>query len=314
MRRSFHVLALAAFAALATAVAPARAEVIYGITGTTAGNSLVFFDSSSPGTVTTVGALSGVLPGHSVRAIDFRPATLGLYAMSNNAAGDFQLYTVDTATAVLTPVGAPVPVGYSGSRISMDFNPVVDRLRVVTGALTNNNFRFNPDTGALVATDGNFAYDAGDPQAGNSIFMAGVAYTNNFAGATSTTLYGWDYNNDSLVTVGSIGGSPISPNTGTTFTVFTPPSFLTFAASIGFDISGQSGTAYVSHDDPGTGTTYSLYTIDLSTGTQTLVGAFPQPILDISVQAIPEPTSFVLAGLGIGGFVWKRRRGSKNAV
>jgi hypothetical protein len=46
---------------------------------------------------------------------------------------------------------------------------------------TGQNLRLHPDLGTVVATDGNL--NPGTP------FVTGAAYTNNFAGATTTALF-----------------------------------------------------------------------------------------------------------------------------
>jgi len=273
--------------ATATATQTATPELIYGKTtatvGGTAGVNLVSFSSNDPGTITTIGAFTGLTPGQvAVRTIDFRPATGTLYAISTGGTLPLlgQLYTVDLTTAALTPVGTTFSLGTGNStRVEMDFNPVTDRIRVissVTGASgLNNNFRVNPNDGTLEATDTNLAYDAGDPQAGFGAYnMLGVAHSNNVDGATSSTLYSWDYQSDSLVTIGGLNGTP-SPNTGLMFTVNNPGVFMTFNAELGMDISGLTDTLFVTHDDPNTGTSMNLYTRDKTTGAETLMGAYP---------------------------------------
>src|SRR5205085_1607038 len=136
-------------------------------------------------------------------------------------------------------------------------------------------------------------YDPSDPQAGIVPDVPAAAYSNNVAGATQTTLYVWDYNTDTLARVGSIGGTPVSPNTGLTFTINNPtPVLLTFNAGMGMDISGASGTLFVTHDDPATGATANLYTRNLTTGAETLIGAYPAGtiVADISVAIAGGPT------------------------
>lgn len=271
----------------ATATQTATPELIYGKTtatvGGTAGVNLVSFSSNDPGTVTTIGAFTGLTVGQvAVRTIDFRPATGTLYAISTGGTLPLmgQLYTVDLTTAVLTPVGSEFSLGTGNStRVEMDFNPVTDRIRVISSVTgtsgLNNNFRVNPNDGTLEATDTNLAYDAGDPQAGFGGYnMLGVAHSNNVDGATSSTLYSWDYQSDSLVTIGGLNGTP-SPNTGLMFTVNNPGVFMTFNAELGMDISGLTDTLFVTHDDPNTGTSMNLYTRDKTTGAETLLGAYP---------------------------------------
>ncbi len=306
------VVGMAAIALVALA-GTARSELAYGITGAAAGENLIRFDTASPGAFATVGALTGVVQGQAIRGIDFRPATGQLYAVSvgtapgNTAAA--QLYTVDLATGALTPVGAGFSIaGNNSGRVSLDFNPVVDLLRVVSG--TAQNVRVNPNTGAIAAVDGDLAYDAGDPNAADGVILAGIAYSDNNAGATSTTLYGWNYANDGLVTVGSVGGSPISPNAGTVFTAAPlPAGFLTFSGGIGMDISGATGIAYLQHDDPNTGTIEMLDMLNLSTGMLTNLGVFGADVLDISIVPVPAPSTLGVAGLmGLGLMRRNRRR------
>jgi hypothetical protein len=253
------------------------------------GLNLVRFDSATPGTVVTIGAFSGLTAGQAVRAIDFRPANGELFALAHNTTtGAAQIYKVSLTTASLIPVGAIFTVG-TGTRLSMNFNPIADRIRVVQGLGTPNNFRVNPNDGTLI-TDTSLAFDAGDAQAGNtSATICSIAYTNNYLGATSTTLYAWDYASDGLLTIGGIGGVP-SPNSGIMRTVSLPPALLGYNAGIGFDISGATGVAYTAHD-VSPGTVSNLYTRNLATGVEILIGAFPAGtfITDISVQVSFNP-------------------------
>ncbi len=320
------VLVWAALAGL-TPVASAQ-ELIYGMTAATSlgeepGIGLVTFLSNAPGTVTAVGAFSGVTAGQAVRSIDFRPATGQLYAISTDGLAAAQLYTVNLTTAALTPVGTGFSLGTGATannspRVEIDFNPVVDRIRILTpgsenGALSNN-FRANPNTGALVNVDTNLAFATGDINFGSSPSIAAAAYSNNVAGATTTTLYAWDYATfDALVTVGGLNGSP-SPNGGLLTTVAEPPAFITAGAGIGMDISSATGTdiLYVAHDDPATGTISRLYIRDLVTGLETPVGIFGGGVtiadLTVFIAPVPEPTGLLLAAAGVGLVARCRRR------
>lgn len=210
------------------------------------GLRLVKFNSDTPGTITDIGAFSGMVGGQSVRSLDFRPSTGVLYAISTDGTTAGQLYTVNLTTAVLTPVGSGFTLGNNNApSVEMDFNPVLDIIRVVTranGATNNNNFRVNPTTGALISTDTNLAYASGDPLDGQPASVAAAAYSNNVAGAGTTTLYAWDYNFDSLDTIGGPNGTP-SADGGQLFTVDAPANVLTFNAGMGMDISASLGWA-----------------------------------------------------------------------
>lgn len=281
----------------------AQAELIYGISVPGASTNLVSFDSATPGTQTNIGAITGIIAGHTLRGIDFRPSTGQLYAMSTNAGGGVaQLYTIDLVSGAATTVGGTINLtGSASTRVSLDFNPVVDALRVVTGS--GQNYRVNPNTGSLIAQDTNIS---GTP------LIAGVAYTNNFAGATQTTLYAYDFINDNLGTIGGINGVP-SPNGGL-FNVIGGSGITTFNAALGFDISGASGAAYISVDDfDSPGFNAEFYSVNLLTGAFTQIGVDDVlPVLDISVRpilaAIPVPATALLAALALGGLGLSRRR------
>src|SRR5581483_1695827 len=114
-----------------------------------------------------------------------------------DAGGVGRLYTIDTATAAATLVAtlaadpADLTNPYttlSGASFGVDFNPVADRLRLVSDA--GQNLRVNPANG-LVTTDADL--NPGMPH------VVGVAYTNSFAGASATTLYDIDSASDTLL-------------------------------------------------------------------------------------------------------------------
>lgn len=325
MRRSYFTQwALVAFGVVMFSGASTHAQLIYGMTGdsssATSGTGLVSFDSATPGTITNLGTFgTGLVAGHTVRSIDFRPATGELWALSADATNvNVQLYTLNLTNAALTPIGAGFALtGNASAFIEMDFNPVADRIRILTGNQTvagANNWRANPLTGGLVQQDVNLAYDAGDPQAGNQFIQVFAgAYSNSFAGSTTTTLYAWDWQTDSLSTIGNVGGTPNNPNSGLMFTVNTPAGFLTTGSAVGMDIGPISNTLFVTKDSA-SGTAMGLYTRDLTTGAVTLLGNYPAGtfVTDISVfQPIPEPTSMVLCGLGFAAVAfrtWRKRK------
>ena len=180
-RARLRVLVLGVLALAALSATRANAATAFGLSVT---NQIITFDTSSPGVATSAVAVTGMLPGEVPLAIDVRPATGQLYALGSQS----RLYVVNPVTGVATVVGSGFTPALSGATFGFDFNPTVDRIRVVSN--TGQNFRINPDTGALAATD--VALNPGAPN------VVGSAYTNNFAGATVTTLYAIDATTDQL--------------------------------------------------------------------------------------------------------------------
>ena len=282
MRVAILAGVLAVVAASLAVTMPARqgsacCDTIYAITN----SNLLRFDSATPGTINSTTPITGLQVAESILAIDFRPATGQLYGIGSTG----QLYTIDTTTAAATPVGGPFAAG-AAFETSMDFNPTVDRIRVVSGA--DENFRLNPDTGSVVATDTNLAYDAGDTNAGANPNVLAIGYTNNFAGAGTTTLFGIDNTLNTLIRQGGVDGTP-SPNGGVLFTIG-PTGAVSAFNRVGLDV-GPSGTAFAYLE--AAGGVPQLYTIDLATGAATLLGAIasPEVIVDIAAQVVePTPT------------------------
>jgi len=279
---------------LCAVLAPAahlRAELIYAVTTT---NVLLSFDSATPGTVTTIAAITGLQAGENILGIDLRPATGQLYGLGSTS----RLYTISPVTGTATQVGSAGAFTLTGTAFGFDFNPVVDRIRVVSNA--DQNLRLNPNDGTLTAIDTNLAFAAGDPNQGANPNVVALAYTNNFAGAGSTTLFGIDDGIDSLVRQGSPTGTPVSPNTGQLFTIG-PLGFPISALGVGFDISGVTGVAYAAFGTVGGNV---ISTINLATGamappigigTALVVLDITVGVQGVPVTPTPTPTSTATA-------------------
>ncbi|MCU1264066.1 MAG: Na-Ca exchanger/integrin-beta4 [Acidobacteria bacterium] len=234
-------------------------SIVYAIT---ADNHLLSFNSTRP----EVFFENRPIVGEKVFGIDFRPATGQLYAVGESG----RLYTINLSNVTLTQVGTSlIPNG------SFDFNPVTDRIRV---ANANGNFEVNPTTGTIVTTGTPLAFAAGDPNFGIRPTILGLAHTNNMAGATATTTYGiqWTgaFDGTQLVTVGSLDGNPLSPNSGQLFTVGQMgPSTASYA---GFDVS-DTGEAFVSLAHPEEGVFATFYKLNLATGSTQPLGTLIDP-------------------------------------
>lgn len=183
--------------------------------------------------------------------------------------------------------------GNTSSRFSVDFNPVVDRLRVVTG--NGQNYRVNPIDGKLVAKDTSLLDGADTP------LISGVAYSNNCVGATETKLYAYEHFTDTVGIIGSLNGTPDSPYGGP-YTVLGDSGIVTFSAAAGLDISGATGVAYFGSDNNDSATAATeLYTVNLSTGALTWAGDLPFAASGISVMTpVSEPSTWGLILLGLG--------------
>ncbi len=266
---------------LETRIVPAR---IFGIDGN---NGFLSFDSADPTVVTSI-PLSGIESGQVLRALDFRPATGELYGMAYDSQGSndvpgldlIQFYKIATATGVATPL--PQSYGFisSGSAFGMDFDPVTDTIRVTENP--NKNYRFDPTTGGGIATDTSIT---GASQ------VAALAYTNNYPGATSTTLYAVDYTLDDLHIIGGKNGNP-SPNggVGTKVADISVSSFDAARTSLDILTALEGNVAFYAIK---TNTTHRLYNLDLVTGAASLIGTIGDgniPVFDIAVQTPAAPT------------------------
>ncbi|SNR40068.1 DUF4394 domain-containing protein [Hymenobacter mucosus] len=288
-------------AALGLTVGAAQAQTVYGlsVTGTTTA-SLVTFNATTPGTFTATVPITGVTAGQTIVGIDVRPNTGQLFALGYNPTGtQAQMYTIDRTTGVATTVGTALTLnlGTNVARIGFDFNPTVDRIRVVSGAGTD--FRLNPNNGALAATDGNLAYATGDANASQTPSVGSVAYTNSYIGSTGTDLYDIDEANSRLVI-------QRPPNNGTLVTVG-PLGIATDGAGqisdldIYFNPTTSTNVAYLSTATITslTAATSTLYTVNLATGATTsvgLLGTGPLVVISDIAFAIDRPTLPAITG------------------
>jgi hypothetical protein len=279
MRKTALTLLTAATCVVALAGPASAAHGGLVVTGLTANDRLVTFAASDPGTVLSTVKITGLAPGDDVAAIDFRASNKALYAVVTGKDGA-RLFVVDPVTGVATRVGTAV-LPISGS-ISIDFNPVVDLLRVVSDDGTN--LRVDPSTGAVRAVDGPLSYGSGERPA-----VGGVAYTNNDTDPTTgTRLFDVDAALDQLAVQDP-------PNAGTLVRVG-PLGQPTKSQATGFDVytrtdGNKTNWAFVSLFDKGRTT---FYEIDLATGLPITVTA-PVPGSGQDIGTRPHVTDIALA-------------------
>ncbi len=238
----------------------------------TSTDRLLTFDSATPWQIQRSVPVSGLSVGESLASIDARPASGALYGVSNRNL----VYTLSAATGVATRVGSgPAAVAQVGGAIGIDFNPNVDRLRLVTGA--NQNLRFNPATGEVIDADPiapgtqgdiNLAFAIGDPNQQFDPTIVEAAYDRNFQGTNLTTLFGIDSNRNVLVRIGGVDGTP-SPNAGQVFTVGSLG--LNIGNRVGFDIT-STGVAYAALTANNGGGPTRLAKINLASGAVAFAG------------------------------------------
>ncbi|MBP3959638.1 DUF4394 domain-containing protein [Gemmata sp. G18] len=279
--------------------------ILYGLTGA---NTLLRLDSANP-TVTTTVTVTGLGANQQLVGIDFRPRTGQLYgssvvdASANNSI--IFTYRINPLTGAATLVGqtaAAVP-GAGDVATGYDFNPTVDRIRYVN--VNDENVRLTPVNGTLAGDDTDLTVGAD---------IIGAAYDRNTdrqnnAGDTNTlptTLFLINRATSSLARLGDINGTPISPNGGVVTDIGALGVTLDAGANGGFDILESTlnnglGTAFAALTVSGiTG----LYSIDLTTGTATLVGAIGTGTTQIaSLAAAPDGVVVVGSGLGANGDV-----------
>ena len=149
----------------------------------------------------------------NVTGIDFRPFDKRLYALTDRGT----LYTIALGATNLgnaTKVSTLSPRFDGGYQSLMDFNPVVDAIRLISSE--SDNYAVVKDANGILNTTAvqtSMTYAVGDVNAGKTPKVIGGAYTNNVAGATTTLFYAMDHDLDTLVTIADKNATG-SSNTG----------------------------------------------------------------------------------------------------
>lgn len=264
------------------AAAPTGGYLAYALT---TDDKLTTFRTDTPGTRPAAVTITGLTAGDDIVGIDVRPATGQLYGLVKGVDSD-RLVTIDPATGAATVVGAALSPRLVGTSFGVDFNPVPDRLRVVSDA--DQNLRFHPTNGGASAVtspsttgDLELAFAGADVNAGDNPAVAAAGYTRSVAGTTTTTLYAIETGNDTLVT-------QAPPNNGTLNTIGAGGLGVGDVTAVaGFDIAPTPAGG----DDAFALLTVSgmtdFYSVDLGTGAATLVPGGLAGVDDVAI-AVPR--------------------------
>ncbi|MEJ8842452.1 DUF4394 domain-containing protein [Lacibacter sp. H375] len=228
-------------------------------------NTLAKYDASKPENAISSVSITGMQSAETMLAIDFRPATGQLYGVGSSS----RIYVINTTTGEARAIGTTsFSPALAGDVAAFDFNPTVDRIRLISTG--GQNLRLNPETGAVAATDG--AINIGGTANAN---ISAAAYIENKAGASTTVLFDIDVNNDILYKQDppNAGGLVAVGNLG-----------IDLSGTGEFDIAASNNIALAVYNS---GSTPSVFTIDLTTGKAENVGMLGGAA---SVRGIAIPT------------------------
>lgn len=220
-------------------------KIVFAVT---AANTLISFDSNTPGDLLSNHAIMGLQPGESIAAIAFRPSTGVLYGFGSTG----RLYAINSNTGVANSVSSsPISPAYDHSKPSIDFLTGSDQIHFVTKL--GQNLRIDPDLGVVVEVDNPLTYAAGDPSLGFSPAVVTESQALTPLGSNTTSLFGIDSARDSLViqdtsplsgTITTAGplGVAITDDAGMDSGLFTGGTSITLASLT--ESGGNSSTLY----------------------------------------------------------------------
>ena len=273
------------------------------------GNTIIEFDTKTPGTVSntvTLSTVSTIDSADQVVSIFF--GTDGtLYCTTN----EYELCQIDTSsgtvsliTGGVTATGTNPITVFAGTNFNDDdlngttdisevvagYDPVNSNIRVFakdsassapnTPNSDNLNFDIDPTTLTpdSVTGDISLVFAVGDSNAGQYPDLVSIAYSSPFSGATSSTLYGIDSTTGNLVQIGDADATSASTSVhdGGVHTIGT----------LGTSVSGASLTIEAKNGDAFVAIGVTLYSIDLGSGALTSIGTISDGSGDISSIAI----------------------------
>ena len=273
---------LAVAAALALQISTTHAETIVALVGN---DILATIDSR---TTKTIGLtkIEGIGP---ILGVDVRPADGQLYAL----ASDGTVATIDLVSGKATlksKLDTPLPAGV---QLSVDFNPVADKMRII-GA-DGTNLRANVDDGK-VTKDQPLKFADTDSAKGQTPAIAAGAYSNAVKGAKETTLYDID---------ADLGGlfRQAPPNDG----------ILTMIGMLGLDVKNAGFDIVTDGAGANTGmlvASGNLYTVDLVSGNAAgakAIAGLPSDVRDIAILPAPAQKQAGTMMMDAGGMAMQAK-------
>ena len=269
-------------AALAAAASSTLADDVVGLRDD---NTLVAFDSASPGTARSVRPITGLAEGEILYAIDFRTTDGVMFGVGSTN----QVYRIDRDTGVAVDISpfAFLPL-LTGSDFGLSFDPTGTLMRLTSES--GQNILLDSTTGGTSSADTALVYAQGDPLAGETAGLGACTWK---TWPTGNDFYGIDTARRLLVHTDqpALGAVMTVGSLGTTA--------LEIGGYTGFDVSPDSGVAYAALSLTGEGVS-RFYTVNLTTGAVTQVGD-PLPWLlrglAVAPAAPPAPPGTRLIGL-----------------
>ncbi len=255
------------------AAAAAPSLPAFGLVGD--GMTMSAFKTDKPGQLDWVSDIVGFMGSDTkLVGVDIRPKNGILYGVGNYG-GVYTIPIVPDPDGYMhiAKVGQ-LTVALSGASFGVDFNPAVDRLRIISD--TGQNLRHDVD-GNTTIKDMPLTLN-GAPATG----VTAAAYTNNDNNAdTVTTLFDIDTYNDQVAIQAPANNGTLNP---------TGKLGVAAGSNAGADIFADlSGGKTISNTAFATllpsGGRQSFYMVDPLTGAATLVGTFPSiaPVTDVAV-------------------------------
>ena len=249
MTNTFKSGLLASVAVTTLAIVSSSAGRAATVAALQDGKTIAMIDTDKKAVTGTV-QLSG---GATLVGIDVRPSDGKLYGL----AADGAIVTIDPTTGKWEKKSQLSEKLADGARFAVDFNPVADRLRVISS--TGASLRINVDDGKATV-DGALKYADTDANKGKTPKVTAAGYTNSFAGTKETALFDIDTATGMLV-------KQAPPNDG----------ILNSVGSLGVKVDGPIAFDIMSDGKGGNSAWLlaggALHSVDLTTGAAKSVGA-----------------------------------------